>query len=306
MKAHSKNAILFEEQDEELPLWDHLNSLRSTLIRIFLTVAIGFFLSFLFHDSLTKIASYPLMTSNPSLQMKEIKQQRVENRSNQPIFYQLPIESSLLYQTPDVTSVSPSLFSLPPKSYLEISLPQLPLTLLGPLEGMKTTFKICFWVGLVGSSPLWLFWMIQFVSPAIAKQQRRSIFPFFFLSLLFLIAGAIFAYWITLPFANQMLYAFNKEIGNNLWSFDSYVDYTSLLLLANGLAFEMAFVLFFLVHMGCLSLESMREKRRLMILVAFILGALLTPPDIFTQFALALPLVGLYELALLYARFKFR
>jgi len=72
--------------------------------------------------------------------------------------------------------------------------------------------------------------------------------------------------------------------------------------LANALAFEIALILFFLVHLGILTPQMMQTKRRVMILVAFIVGALLTPPDVLTQVMLALPLIGLYELALLYGK----
>ncbi len=185
---------------------------------------------------------------------------------------------------------------------LLIPLENQPLILLGPLEGMETTLKICFWVGLVATSPLWLFFVAQFIAPAFTQKQRIAFVPFAAFSFIFSGAGILFAYWITLPLANQMLYAFNAEIGINLWSYNSYISYTFLLLLANALAFEITLLMFFCVHIGLFTPAYMQSKRKVMILVAFILGALLTPPDVFTQVMIALPLIGLYELALLYAR----
>lgn len=179
-----------------------------------------------------------------------------------------------------------------------------PLALLSPLEGMETSLKICFWLGMVMTSPVWLYFVAQFLAPAFTHGQRLSSLVFLLLSFLFSGAGALFAYWVTLPIANQMLFAFNAEIGTNFWSYSSYINYTLLLLLANALAFEITLLLFFCVHIGLLTPAFMESKRKLMILMAFIIGALLTPPDVFTQVMLALPLIGLYELALLYARIR--
>lgn len=204
--------------------------------------------------------------------------------------------------------ISPNTYMLPAGSSLEISFTAKshPLALLSPLEGMQTTFKICFWIGLAATSPLWLWFVGQFIYPALHAGERKLLLPFLLLSLLFLGIGALFAYFVTIPLTNQMLSAFNAEIGINLWSFSHYIDYTFLLLLANGLAFEIALVLFFSVHIGLLSADFMKSKRRHMIFTAFIIGALLTPPDVFTQFMLAIPLMGFYELSLLYARFRER
>ena len=74
--------------------------------------------------------------------------------------------------------------------------------------------------------------------------------------------------------------------------------------MANGVAFEIGAILFLLVHYRLISAEAMREKRRYVILAAFILGALLTPPDVLTQLLMAVPLIILYEIAILYASLR--
>lgn len=180
------------------------------------------------------------------------------------------------------------------------------LLILGPLEGMAITLKMCFWTSLVATSPIWLFFLLSFISPALRSSEKGLLLPFVIASFLFLSFGAIFGFFITIPMSNQYLLAFNSSIGNNMWTLSNYFDYTLMLIFASALAFELAVVLFFLVHFGIFSHQAMIEKRRLAIVVAFVLGAVLTPPDILTQLMLALPLIALYEAAIWYAYIRER
>lgn len=175
------------------------------------------------------------------------------------------------------------------------------LLILSPTEGLMTTFKLSFWVALIGTSPFWLYQFLSFITPALTKEEKICLIPFFFFSILFFWMGILFCYKVTLPFSNSYLNMFNHKIGLNYWSLSHYVDYTLILLLGNGLAFEGISLLFCLVHWGVISPATLKDKRRYFILFSFILGALLTPPDIFTQCLLALPLIGCYELAIVYS-----
>lgn len=188
-----------------------------------------------------------------------------------------------------------------PLGYLEVPTK---LVILGPIEGFNTALKTCFWFSLAATSPLWSFLLLRFLAPALKEQERRLVLPFLLLSALFMSLGLGLAYCVTIPLANQYLFAFNSAIGENLWSLSHYLDYTVLLLLANAIAFEFAVIFLFLIHFGWLSENWLREKRRLMIVLIFIVSALLTPPDVLTQILLAIPLMGLYEVMILYASLK--
>lgn len=292
--------------DLQSSFWEHLEDLRKTAFKILWTIALGIVLSLFFYSSILDWLLTPL-TSQSALVVNETKHQQIVNHSLDALDYTVPHKNySLIKSSPQTIQKGSHAFKLPSGGILEISFAEKshPLALLSPLEGMQTTLKICFWIGLAATSPLWLWFIGQFIYPALHAGERKLLLPFLLLSLLFLGLGALFAYFVTIPLSNEMLFAFNNEIGVNLWSFSRYIDYTFLLLLANGLAFEIALLLFFCVHVGLLSADFMQSKRRHMILVAFIIGALLTPPDVFTQVMLAVPLIGLYELALLYARFR--
>ena len=97
------------------------------------------------------------------------------------------------------------------------------------------------------------------------------------------------------------LFNFNDQLGINRWSLAFYMDYTTLLLLSNALAFEIFAIILLLVHYRLLKAYQMKSKRRHVIVAAFILGAILTPPDIISQLLLALPLILLYEMTIIYS-----
>lgn len=181
---------------------------------------------------------------------------------------------------------------------------KVPIILIGPLEGMSILFKICFWGGFALTSPFWGIVGLKFIFPGLKRQEKQILIPFFALSLIFMGLGIFLAYQYTLPIANQFLMDFNAFFGENLWSLTHYVDYLFLLLMGHAVAGEVVLVLFLMVHTRFLSETWLIEKRRHMIVLAFILGALLTPPDILTQLLMAIPLIALYEVSILYAKIR--
>jgi sec-independent protein translocase protein TatC len=114
--------------------------------------------------------------------------------------------------------------------------------------------------------------------------------------------GCGVAYYLTIPLSNQYLMVFNASIAQNMWGLSEYLDYTFTLMLAHGFAFECGVLLFICVHLGILKASTLVSYRRYAIFGAFVLGALLTPPDVFSQVMLALPLIGFYEIAIWYAK----
>jgi len=88
----------------------------------------------------------------------------------------------------------------------------------------------------------------------------------------------------------------------NLWTINEYIKFTGRLLIAFGLIFELPLVILFLVKIGVLNYQILSQKRRYAIVIAFIMAALLTPPDVITQLMMAVPLVLLYELCVFGAR----
>lgn len=283
-------------------VWIHLASLRKTVFNSLIVICLGTIAAFCFYQQLFSWITYPIHHSSTLLQ-QEVKYKRIFNTSHEDQLYPLPPQSTLVEASVDIKEITPGIFLLPPDNSLEIKqiISSNQLILLGPLDGISTSLKVSIWVGLVVTAPLWMFFFLKFISPALHPGENNLIFPFLLLSCIFMTLGVLFAFFITIPLANQYLHTFNSSIGNNLWTVGNYLDYTLTLLVANALSFELFVILLFLVHFGIITAVQMKQKRRHMIVAAFIIGAVLTPPDILTQFLLAVPLIGLYELTILYA-----
>jgi len=273
--------------DIQASFWGHVGELRRSLIYSFFAVAVGVIVCFYFYQDIFHLLTRPLQQKG-SVHVAELKTLRVANSGEDDLHY---LHEGTAYLIPAKSHVD-----------LEQSVPNGGLVVFGPIEGMLIALKVCLWTGFVASSPFWVFFLMRFIHPALRPDEKRCILPFLLLSVLFMGTGGLLAYFVTIPLANNYLQSFNATLGINLWSLNQYLDYTLFLLLANAFAFEIAVVLLLLVHFGILSAAMMASKRRHMIVLAFILGALLTPPDILTQVMLAIPLIILYELTLLYAK----
>jgi sec-independent protein translocase protein TatC len=176
------------------------------------------------------------------------------------------------------------------------------LYFLNPIEGFSIAAKLSLWVGITLSSPFWLYFILTFFLPALKPRERRLLFPFLLLSLLFAVGGILFAYTITLPLVMQFFQKFNSELGENLWSAAKTFDLILGLILAHGIVFELYVVLLLLIRFRLLSYSLLKKVRRGVIVAIFVLAALLTPPDVLSQLLLAFPMLLLFESAILYAR----
>ena len=171
------------------------------------------------------------------------------------------------------------------------------LTLLAPTEGFMVRLKASFLAGLIIASPVIFFQFWKFVAPGLYAKEKKFVYPVAGWSVLLFALGAVFAYQV-LPFAVKFFLSFSGEGVANAWSLSKYITFVTYLLLAFGLVFELPLVIFFAARMGLVTPEFLRKKRRHAIVLLLVLSALITPPDIFTQAVLALPLVVLYEISI--------
>jgi sec-independent protein translocase protein TatC len=290
--------------DHLASFWEHLDAFRTTLIRCLLAIGLGTLFALFIYPYIFSLLTAPFYHSNiDPLQKYKVEQERIYNTGMKDVLYHIPDTATFKnsYKSQEIQANS---YKIEPTGYIDIEKirPKEELIILSPAEGMVLTVKISFWVGVILSSPFWLFFIFQFVSPALKMRERTLVIPFLALSAASILIGCLFAYWITIPAANQYLSAFNLDLGKNLWSLGSYLNFSLSILLANGIAFESCIVLLFLVHFGILSMESLRKRRRHVIVGSLIVAALLTPPDVLTQVLLAVPLMIFYEFAILYAK----
>lgn len=179
-----------------------------------------------------------------------------------------------------------------------------PLVTLSPLEGFSVCLKVSFYSALVLSAPLWLLCVIRFIKPALHTAESRLLLVLLFFSLLFIGGATTFAYQFTLPAALNFLSHFQPHGSLPYWSLAKTCDLILWLYFGHTLAALCVVTLFLLVHLQLIPHLSLIRHRKKVIVVVFILAAILTPPDVLTQCLLALPLLGCYELAILYARIR--
>jgi len=171
-------------------------------------------------------------------------------------------------------------------------------------EPFFTYLKIGALAGLLVSMPV-IFWQIwAFIAPGLYQNEKRYVIPFVIASTFCFAAGAFFGYRFVFPMAFKVLIEFGTGGGelSAMLSMGSYLSLSSKLLLAFGLVFELPVVIFFLARMGIVDHKMLARNRKFALLAAFLIGAILTPPDVFSQTALALPFIILYEIGIIVAR----
>jgi sec-independent protein translocase protein TatC len=169
-------------------------------------------------------------------------------------------------------------------------------------EAFFTYLKVSLLAGIMLASPVIIYQFWIFVGPGLYEKERHVLMPIIFLSTLFFVGGSLFGYFVVFPFGFKFFLGFATETIRPLPSMKEYLSFSSKLLLAFGLSFELPLVLTFLAKLGIVSVDFLKKNRKYAILIFFAGAAILTPPDVVTQVLLALPLMILYELSIFGAK----
>ncbi|WP_443091235.1 twin-arginine translocase subunit TatC [Basfia succiniciproducens] len=153
------------------------------------------------------------------------------------------------------------------------------------------------------SVPYILYQVWAFVAPALYQHEKRLIYPLLFSSTVLFYMGVAFAYYVVFPIVFGFLTKTAPDGVAIATDISSYLDFVLTLFLAFGICFEVPVAIILLCWTGVTTPEDLKEKRPYIIVAAFIIGMLLTPPDIFSQTLLAVPMCLLFEIGLLFARF---
>ncbi|MDH5358323.1 MAG: twin-arginine translocase subunit TatC [Gammaproteobacteria bacterium] len=165
-----------------------------------------------------------------------------------------------------------------------------------------TPFKLTLSTAILLSIPVLLYQLWAFIAPGLYASERKFVFPLLFASTALFFLGIIFAYFVVFPLIFGFLTQAAPEGVAVMTDISSYLDFVLKLFFAFGLAFEVPIATILLVWTGVSTIESLAEKRPYIIVGAFVIGMLLTPPDVISQTLLALPVWLLFELGLLCAR----
>jgi sec-independent protein translocase protein TatC len=165
---------------------------------------------------------------------------------------------------------------------------------------MKVTMLVAFLIAL----PIVLYQVWAFIAPGLYTHERKLVLPLVVSSYSLFLIGMSFAYFLVFPTVFQFMASYNAPLGAEMSTdIDKYLSFAMSTFLAFGITFEVPVVVVVLVKMGIFSIEKLREIRPYVIVGAFIIAAVVTPPDVLSQLLLAIPMCILYELGLFIARF---
>jgi sec-independent protein translocase protein TatC len=167
------------------------------------------------------------------------------------------------------------------------------------LVPLKVTLMAAFLIAL----PYVLYQMWAFVAPGLYHHEKRLAVPVIVSSVVFFALGMGFAYFIVFPVAFGFFAGYAPTGVQMMTDIDKYLSFVLTMFIAFGITFEVPVVVVVLVRLGVVSLEKLRSIRGYVIVGAFVVGAIFTPPDVVSQVMLAVPLWLLYELGLVVARF---
>jgi len=167
---------------------------------------------------------------------------------------------------------------------------------------LLTPFKLTFFVALFIAMPVILYQIWAFVAPGLYKKEKHFAFPLLFSSIMLFYAGVAFAYFVVFPLVFGFFTAITPPGVEMMTDISSYLDFITTIVLAFGIAFEVPIATVLIVWTGLTTPDKLGKARPYVFLMAFIVGMLLTPPDIISQTLLAVPVYLLYEAGIIMSR----
>jgi sec-independent protein translocase protein TatC len=164
---------------------------------------------------------------------------------------------------------------------------------------MKVTMLVAFVIAL----PVVLYQIWAFVAPGLYQHEKKLVMPLVSSSYLLFLCGMAFAYFVVFPTIFRVMAHYNAPLGAEMTTdIDNYLSFVLTMFLAFGVTFEVPIVVVLLVRMGLLTVQKLKQIRPYVVVGAFVVSAVVTPPDVFSQLILAVPLIVLYEAGIIAAR----
>jgi sec-independent protein translocase protein TatC len=162
--------------------------------------------------------------------------------------------------------------------------------------------KLTLMVSIFISMPFVLYQIWRFIAPALYDKEKTLAFPLLFSSIVLFYSGIAFAYFVVFPLIFGFFTSTGPEGVTIMTDISRYLDFVLKLFFAFGIVFEIPIAIIILVSSGVTSVDSLSQKRPYLVVACFVVGMLLTPPDVISQTLLALPMWLLFEVGLLFAK----
>lgn len=312
----------------------HLAALRKALSLSMASIIVTFIIAFSFHDSILSWMTAPLNNA-----LTEVG--RIVNSQNKATWYLDPVDKNIT--DINSTSIQTKSASETAALKLEISLSKaskiaqkelasflveatqaakelketlstnnstaIPSSFNGQITTQQVSgaffvaLKASFFAALLGALPFVLYQLWMFVAPGLYENEKKMVYPFVFGASTMFIVGVLFAYYVVTPFGFQFLITFGSFLYTPLINIEDYVGFFTKIMMGFGLAFQLPVVAYFLAILGMVTDKTLKDFFKYAIIIIFVLAALLTPPDVFTQLLMAAPLILLYGLSILIVKY---
>jgi sec-independent protein translocase protein TatC len=242
-----------DPEEHTMTLWEHLDELRSRLVKMIIAFAIGGIAAWNFRHEIFEILTIPFVAA-------------WDTAKHGPL----------------------------PKIHFQ-----------SPAAAFIAFVKLSALSGFIAALPIMLYQVWAFIAPGLYAKEKRWAIPFVATSCLLFAGGAYFGWRFAFPAAFQFLLGMGGSFGGvqlePTLMFDGYIEFVSHMLLAFGGAAELPVVAFFLSVIGVITHHHLIKFFRYFVVIAFVIAAVITPPDPLSQFMLAVPLIGLYGISILIA-----
>ena len=177
------------------------------------------------------------------------------------------------------------------------------MLIIGPVAPFLIPMKLTLMVAFLIALPYLFYQLWSFVAPGLYKHEKRLVYPLIASSIFLFYLGIAFVYYLLLPMMFKIIPQFAPEVATFSPDIAQYLDFTIMMFMAFGFGFEMPIATILLISTGLTTAEDLKKKRPYVIVGAFVMGMLLTPPDVISQIMLAIPMWLLFELGLIFSKF---
>ncbi len=182
---------------------------------------------------------------------------------------------------------------------LMVALPQgAKLLAIGVIAPFMVPLKVTLFVSFVIALPYVLYQLWAFIAPGLYRKEKKLAMPIIVSSLAMFFLGMLYCYFVVFRMVFQFISGFSPDSVNFAPDIDSYFSFVLALFMAFGLTFEVPIIVVVLNRLGMTTVEKLKKARPYMIVGAFVLAAIVTPPDVLSQLLLAVPLVILYQVGI--------